>query len=171
NAVMAAAMSIASPLAAEKFFFSVVIVVFLLGAWTFAGADDPQNSIFAFLMLPLAYNQLLQAGFYNFSLGVGLYLLTIGFWWRRRRNASFRNVVAAAALLLLCYFAHPMSAIIAIGSVGVLWLSSIRSQLLTRHLLHLLALLPAGGLLSWFFLTHRGTGPLVWAPRSLLVSY
>src|SRR2546430_9228132 len=40
NAVMAAAMSIASPLAAEKFFFSVVIVVFLLGAWTFAGADD-----------------------------------------------------------------------------------------------------------------------------------
>lgn len=168
---MAAAMSIVSPLSAEKFFFSAVIVVFLLGAWMFAGADDPQNSIFAFLMLPVAYNQLLQAGFYNFSLGAGLYLLTVGFWWRRRGDASSRTVVVTAALLLVCYFAHPMAAIIAIGSVSVLWLSSIGRHFSARHVFHLVALLPTVALLSWFFLTHHGTGPVVWAPRLLLVSY
>ena len=171
DAFMATAMSILTPVAAEKLFFSLIIIVFLAGAWMFAGADDPANTVYAFLTLPLAYNQLLQAGFYNFSLGVGLYLVTVAFWWKRRDNPSWRTLIFVASLLLLCYFAHLMSAMLAIGNIGILWLCSVRGRVLHRHALHLLAILPTLALLIWFLGRQPAIRVAAWEPSQQLIAY
>jgi len=143
-AFMDVAMPIFTPPTAEKLFFSLILITFLGGAWMYAGADDPDNAAFAFLALPLAYNQLLQAGFYNFSLGVGLYFIAVAVWWRTREQRSKWSIALIAGLLLVCYFAHPMSAALAIGSIAILWILN-RSQPI-----RLVALLPSIALLIWF---------------------
>jgi len=156
HAFLAVAMSIAPPLVAEKLLFSLVLLVFLGGAWTFARAHDPDNAVYAFLAFPLAFHWLLLSGFYNFCLSFGLYLITIAVWWRRRNEPSMKALLIVAVLLLLCYFSHPMSAALAVASIGVLWLATLRGRPLRHHGLHLVALLPVIALLQWFLTSHSG---------------
>src|SRR5437660_4531878 len=163
-AFIAAALSVLTPLVAANLFFSLVVITFLAGAWMFAGADDPGNVVYAFLALPLTFNQLLQAGFYNFSLSAGLYLITVAFFWRHRHDSRWQIVTVTALLLLLCYFAHAMAAILGMVSISILWLCS------ARRPQHLLAFLPMIALLIWFFGRER-TAQTVWASRGRLVSY
>src|SRR5438445_1495174 len=163
-AFIAAALSVLTPLAAEKLFFSLVVITFLAGAWMFAGADDPGNVVYAFLALPLTFNQLLQAGFYNFSLSAGLYLITVAFFWRHRHDSRWQIVTVTALLLLLCYFGHAMAAILGVFSISILWLCSVRRSR------HLLAFLPTIALLLWFFGRER-TAQTVWPSRGQLVGY
>src|SRR5205085_4876619 len=136
------------PPVAEKVFVSGIVLLFLGGLWLFAGAVDPRASLFAFLGVPLAHHLLLQSGFYNFSLGAGLYFITVAVWWRRRKRDDGQTIVIVAILLLLCYFAHPMPALLAIGTIGLLWLAALRG----RHARHLLAFVPVLPLLAWFLL-------------------
>jgi hypothetical protein len=138
--------------AAEKVFVSAIILLFLGGAWLFAGAADRRASLFAFLALPLSHHLLLQSGFYNFSLSVGIYFIVVAVWWTRRRRPDWQTITIVALLLLLCYFAHPMSTALAIGSIGVLWLTA------SRDWRHLIAFLPVLPLLAWFVLRERGRG-------------
>ena len=142
------------PPVAEKVFVSGIVPLFLGGLWLFAGAVDPRASLFAFLGVPLAHHLLLQSGFYNFSLGAGLYFITVAVWWRRRKRDDGQTIVIVAILLLLCYFAHPMPALLAIGTIGLLWLAALRG----RHARHLLAFVPVLPLLAWFLLHQRGGG-------------
>jgi hypothetical protein len=135
---------------AEKVFVSAIILLFLGGAWLFAGAADPRASLFAFLAVPLSHHLLLQSGFYNFSLSVGLYFVVVAVWWARRQRPDWQTITIVALLLLLCYFAHPMSTALAIGSIGVLWLTA------SRDWRHLIAFLPVLPLLAWFVLRERG---------------
>jgi hypothetical protein len=157
HAFLALALSFVSPSVAEKLLFSLILLVFLGGAWLFARANDSGNGIYAFLAFPLAFHWLLMCGFYNFALSVGLYMIVVAFWWRRRDDPSASTIVAVALLLLLCYFAHPMSAALAIGSIGILWSALLRGRPLRRHALHLLTFVPTLGLLQWFLSSHAGS--------------
>jgi hypothetical protein len=156
HAFLAVALSFVSPAVAEKLLFSLILLVFLGGAWLFARADDPGNGVYAFLAFPLAFHWLLMCGFYNFALSVGLYMIVLAFWWKRRDDPSPSTIAAVALLLLLCYFGHPMSAALAIGSIGILWLTLLRRRPLRSHALHLLAFVPTLGLLQWFLSSHSG---------------
>jgi hypothetical protein len=112
----------------------------------FAGTLNVGARLYAFLALPLAHHQLLQLGFYNFCIGFALSLIAITLWWRRRN-------LALAAVLLLCYFAHPLPTVIAVASIGILWLASARGE--PARLLPLIPVLP---LLAWYAL-HAAAGP------------
>jgi hypothetical protein len=84
-------------------------------------------------------------------------MIVVAFWWRRRDDPSASSIAAVALLLLLCYFAHPMSAALAMGSIGILWAALLRGRPLRRHALHLLAFVPTAGLLQWFLSSHAGS--------------
>lgn len=143
---------------AEKVFVSAIILLFLGGAWMFAGAADPRASLFAFLAVPLSHHLLLKSGFYNFSLSVGLYFVIVAVWWTRRRRPDAQTVALVALLLVLCYFAHPMSTLLAIGSIGLLWLAA------SRDWRHLLAFVPVLPLLAWFMVREHGPSyPSPWS--------
>ena len=159
HVILAALLGPFPPPVAEKIFVSAIILLFLGGLWLFAGAVDPRASLFAFLGLPLAHHLLLQSGFYNFSLGAALYFVIVAVWWRRRERDDGQTIAIVALLLVLCYFAHPMPALLAIGTIGLLWLSALRG----RHARHLLAFVPVLPLLAWFVARERGGGgPSAW---------
>lgn len=143
HALMALLMFVVSPLIAEKLFLTLIIATILGGTWLLATSVDRRNDVYAFLAFPFLWAQTLVAGYYNFSLSVGLYLIILAVWWRRRERASIGSIVLLAALLLLCNFTHPMATLLACGSIVLL-------SLLTRHFGHLIAMLPVIPLLLLF---------------------
>ena len=148
---MALLMIVVPPLIAEKFLVSGIVLLFLYAIWRYAGAVDESRQVFAFLAFPFAYNLLLQQGFYNFCISAALYFLVLAVWWKRRDTPDARTIAIVAGLLLLCYFSHPMSTILAIGSIGILWLATLPGRPLAIHARHLVSLLPVLPLLAWFF--------------------
>lgn len=151
HAVMALLMMVVPPLIAEKLLVSGIVLLFLYAIWRYAGAADESRQVFAFLAFPFAYNLLLQQGFYNFCISAALYFLVLAVWWKRRDTPDARTIAVVAGLLLLCYFSHPMSTILAIGSIGILWLATLPGRPLAIHARHLVSLLPVLPLLAWFF--------------------
>jgi hypothetical protein len=173
HAVMAALMYAVPPLVAEKLLVSGYVLLFLGGAWYLAGAVHPGERWPAFLAFPFAHNQLFQYGFYNFSIGVAVFLFILGFWWRRREKPDLRFAVGINLLLGLCWFSHILPFILALLAIAVLWLASLRRAAWRRHLLHVPILAPQMILPLWFFRvqgtgTHREVRPLMGLVRDLL---
>jgi hypothetical protein len=153
------AVAIAPPLIAEKVVLSAIVLLFLGGCWKVAGLVDPRSRVYAFLVMPLAYSALLQMGFYNYFLGVGLAMFAIAAWWEERTTWS-------GILLLLCYFAHAIPAMVALLMIAVIWLVRRRWRWM-----ELLPILPTVALLAWFALQPKPpggdwtwTGAFVWQP-------
>jgi len=141
HALLALLMTIVPPVIAEKIFFSAIILLFFASLWLYSG-----RSLHAFLVFPFAYHQFLQAGFYNFSVSFSLYFLTVAIWWKRRDAPTAKNIALIALLLIVCYFSHPMSTLLAMGSIGLLWLLTQRG----RNAAYLIAFVPVIPLLAWF---------------------
>jgi hypothetical protein len=161
HAFMALAMTVVSPLVAEKLLVTLIVALTLGGTWFLATSVDPRNDVYAFLAFPFTWTQTLVAGYYNFSLSIGLFLIILGVWWRHRERATLGSISLLAALLVLCNFTHPMAAGLACGSIVLL-------SLLTRRFGHLLALLPVIPLLAIFGSTSASnTG----APPQLHISW
>jgi hypothetical protein len=165
HAFMAAAMGVVPPTIAEKLLVSATILIFFAGLWFFTGANDERSRAYAFLGFPFAYNALLQMGFYNFAFSVGLYLLIVGVWWSQRDGPDASTVGTIGSLLFVCYFVHPMSTLMAMGSTGLMWLATLHGRILRRHAIHLIAFLPVLPLLYWFAKhsdTHVIANPRSW---------
>ncbi len=156
HAIMALLLFVVPPIVAEKLLFTIIVAAFFTGAWMLAGADDERGHAYAFLAVPFTFNQLLQTGFYNFSLSFALWMIVVAYWWRHRDRASVKTISTTALLLVLCYFSHPMSTALAIGSIGVMWLYTARRRASHTNALHLVALAPASLLLLWFIVQHAG---------------
>lgn len=156
HVILAMLLGIFPAAVAEKIVVSAIIVLFAAGVWMFSGAADRRARIHAFLALPLAHHFFLHFGFYNFSISVGLVLVTMAIWWRRRDDPGWKTIALIALLILLCYTSHPLSTLLLIGFIGLLWLFTLRGRPLRRHARHLIALLPALPLLAWFSRRERG---------------
>ncbi|HET7435327.1 MAG TPA: hypothetical protein VFN10_11525 [Thermoanaerobaculia bacterium] len=150
------ALFVVPPVIAEKLLFSVIILLFLGGAWLLAGAVDRERRVFAFLAMPLAFHMLLQMGFYNYSLGAALVPFAVHSWWRRRASSARRDVAMNAVWLLLVYFAHIVPALIAcLAAFAIFVVSRVWRQLI--------AFVPVALLVAWFVLqpSHPG-GDWTW---------
>lgn len=143
HAFMALAMFVVPPLVAEKLLLTLIIVAVLAGSWMLMTAVDPRNDVYAFLALAFTYPQAFFAGFFNYSLSIGLFLIILTVWWRRRDRPGVATLIAIAALLVLCYFTHVLATAFACAVIGLL-------SLFRRRPAHLLSLVPAGLLLAWF---------------------
>ncbi|HEY4641134.1 MAG TPA: hypothetical protein VII75_07295, partial [Thermoanaerobaculia bacterium] len=75
--ILALLLTIFPAAVAEKLLMTGIIALFMTGVWMYAGCDDERRHVYAFVAIPLAYNQLFQLGFYNYAIGVGLSLVTI----------------------------------------------------------------------------------------------
>jgi hypothetical protein len=159
HAVLALLMLVVEPRTAEKLLLSGYVILFASAARYLAGSVDPERRWLGWLALPLVYNQLLQTGFYNFGFSLAFYLFAVGFWWRHRSSPGWRIALGLHLLLLLCWFSHIVSLVLALASIGVLWL------LTDRRLLHPLILAPQALLPLWF-VQDQGKGPVpdTWSP-------
>ncbi|HYO15308.1 MAG TPA: hypothetical protein VE685_19090 [Thermoanaerobaculia bacterium] len=157
QAVMAVLLFAMPPLVAEKVLVSGSLLLFLGGAWALAGAVRPDVRWPALLAFPFAYNLIFQFGFYNFNLSLGIYLVVLAVWWRHRTRPDLVFAVKINLLLLLCYFSHIVSLVLALFSIGVLWLATLRRESWRAHLLHVPILVPQLILPVWF-LRSQGAG-------------
>lgn len=139
------------PLVAEKLVVSGYVLLFLGGAWYLAGSVRPEERWPAFLAFPFACHQLFQFGFYNFSIGLALYLFTVGFWWRRRGQPGLAYAVKINLLLVLCWLSHILSFGVSLLSIAVLWLATLRKDNWRTWLRHIPILAPQLAFPAWFF--------------------
>ncbi|MES1244690.1 MAG: hypothetical protein ABUT39_23990 [Acidobacteriota bacterium] len=175
HAALALLMFPFDPRTAEKLLVSGYVVLLAGAARFLAGSVDlekrPEKRWLAWLALPLIYNQLLHLGFYGFCLSVGLCLLAVGTWWRHRDRPGPGLAVKLNLLLLLCWFSHIVSLVLALASIGVLWLVTLRGRPFKRHLLHVLILAPQVVLPLWFVQAQGGvTTPAGPGSRGLWLS-
>jgi hypothetical protein len=174
HAVLALLMFPFDPRTAEKVLVSGYVVLLAGAARFLAGSvsfERDDRRWLAWLALPLVYNQLLHLGFYNFCLSVGFCLLAVGTWWRHRDGPDLGLAVKLNLLLLLCWFSHIVSLVLALASIGVLWLVTLRGRPLRRHLLHVLILAPQVILPLWFVQAQGGgTVPAQTGSRGLWLS-
>jgi hypothetical protein len=171
HVALALFLTVAPPLVAEKLLFSAIVVLFLSGAWILATAGGERGAVYAFLAFPFVYHQLLQTGFYNFSMSIAVWMIVAGYWWRHRDRPDARTIATNAGLLLLCYFSHPMSTTLAIGEIGLLWLLTLRGRLVWTHARHLVAFIPASLLMLWFVAQHSRQVVLDSRPLRQLAEY
>jgi hypothetical protein len=143
HAVMALLMFAVPPIAAEKLLLTLALALLFIGAWRICTAVDPESDVHAFFIFPLAWPQSLIAGYYNYSLSIGLFLLVLSSWWRRRERPSAKTIAILAAQLVLLYFTHPMATVLACLAIGLL-------SLVAGRFGHLLALIPVAPLLAFF---------------------
>jgi hypothetical protein len=141
--------SVFPPLLAEKILASGYVLLLLGGMWRLCSAVRPAYRWTALLAFPFVFNQFFQLGFYNFSLSLGLMLLTVAVWWRHRESFTLSAAVQVNLLFLVLWFAHVVSFLFALLAIGVLWLTSLRRPLRPR-LLQIPALLPQLVLPLWF---------------------
>jgi hypothetical protein len=151
HAVMALLMFVVPPLVAEKLLVTLYVVLFLSGVWYFAGTVKAERRWLAFLAFPFVYNHMFQFGFYNFSIGMALFLWIVGFWWRRRERVDLRYAVAINLLLWVCYLTHIVAFVLALLAIAVLWLATLSREGWRRHLLHVAVLAPQIVLPIWYF--------------------
>jgi hypothetical protein len=165
HALLTLAMFAATPVVAEKLLLSFYVLLLLFAFWYLAGATGPAQRVLAFLGFPFVFNATLLLGFYNFCLGVALFLLVVGYWWRHWRQPDMKFACSLGGLLLLCYFAHLLPFLMALGTIAVLWLVTLPGAPPRRHLLHLAIVAPHLLLPAWFLWSQRGQ-PVLPAPAS-----
>jgi hypothetical protein len=165
HGLLALAMFAAPPVVAEKLLLSAYVLLLLFAFWYLAGAAGPERRIHAFLGFPFVFNATLLLGFYNFCLSVALFMLVVGAWWRHWQRPDLRFAWRFGGLLLLCYFAHLLSFLMALGAIAVLWLVTLPGAPPRRHLRHLAIVAPLLLLPLWFLWSQRHQ-PVLPAPPS-----
>jgi hypothetical protein len=174
HAAMAGLMAAVPPRTAEKLLVSGYILLFLAGARYLAASVDPARGWLAFLAFPLAYSQLFQMGFYNFCLGLALFLFAVGLWWRKRDAPGWKLALQLNVLLILTWLAHLVAHSLALFALGALWLLTLRrdgSFRGRRHLVHLAILAPQAVLPLWFMAGQQGEMIWIERPMSVLWGY
>lgn len=167
HAVMALLMFVVPPLVAEKLLVTLYIVLFLSGVWYLSGAVTAGQRWLAFLAFPFVYNAMFQYGFYNFSIGFALFPWIVGFWWRRRDRIDFRYALGINLLLVLCYLSHIVAFVMAMITVAVLWVATLRPASWRRHLLHVPILAPQLILPFWYLVGRSAAETVLPAHRTL----
>lgn len=162
------------PLVAEKIFLTSYVVAFAAAAWYLTKAAAGKASGLGLLFLLFATSFPFQMGFFNFTLGLPLFLLTAAYFWSRRENADGRFWVVLNLLLTVCYFTHLIAAMAAIISI---WVMSFWSAAATPRLRRLLRaplyLAPSYLLPAYYFIVAPAGGehyrhPWAWLVEELV---
>jgi hypothetical protein len=146
------------PLITEKILLTGYILLMAFSILYLLNAVEDDRTYLTFIAFPFIYNYLFLMGFYNFSLGVAIFMLALGYWWRNFDSFSMKNAVILGILLIALYFCHPLPlslAMFCIAAIGLLSLST-KFTRWKRFMLSLISMIPAGGLILYYVLT-RGT--------------
>jgi hypothetical protein len=148
-------LPLCSSFTAEKLLASACVLLWAAGARWAVRAVDERAAWVALLALPLTFNYAFKAGFFNFALGLGCFLLVLGCAWRWRRRLGWGAAVALNGLLLLTYFSHLVPHVMALVAVAGIWLATPHLQGWRGRLAALAALAPQAVLPVWFVLSQN----------------
>lgn len=159
-------------LVAEKVYLTVIVALLPLSL-LYALRGVTQHALYpAFFAFPLTYGYALKMGFYSFSLGVSLFLLTVGLWLRCRRRWTAWHVILFGAATFVTYVCHIFAAfnVVLFTGLATLWelaspflhrgekqdLKAFARRVLARGVPPLVAVLPVLAIILYFMITVDG---------------
>ena len=145
HVAMAILMFALNPLIAEKLMLTGYVVLFLYSGRYLIISVDPAKRGLPFILFPFVY---------NFSYSLGFCLLAIGYWWKHHQELQIKPAILFNLIIACCYFSHMVSTVIALLSVAILWLVTIRPTNYQRHLLQIPMLFPSCIFPFWFIFSH-----------------
>lgn len=160
HALLALFMRFVTPLTAEKLLLTGYVILMATALLYLTTTVKKDAKPLAFLGFPFIYNGLFVMGFYNYVLGIGLMLISIGYWWRNVQGISRKTILILGILMLLLYFTHPLALSLAMFSVLMITLLNLANRSITfkKALLSLTSFLIPSTLL----LCHMEGGPWQW---------
>ena len=112
--IMLAFQYMVPPLLAEKLLLTFYIVFFVFAFQYLLDASGNCTKLFLLFSYLYLYNFLLLMGFYSYSLGVPLLLLTVGFFWKNKESLNWKRAGFLCFLGLALYLSHPVPYMVAI---------------------------------------------------------
>jgi len=158
HAFMTPLMYLVPPLIAEKILLTAYVILMAVSMLYFLNAVESGRMSLVFIGFPFIYNFLLLMGFYNFMLGVGMFMLAVGYWWKHFDAFGVRNMAVLSLLLVVLYFCHLVPLALAMFSIAVIAIVSFPRGFARwrQALLSFLGMLPAAGL-ALYYTSTRGT--------------
>lgn len=171
--ILAGLTGVVTPLTAEKILLSIYVLLFPLLLRYALVQVRPDAGFLAILIFPFIYGYPLHLGLYNFSLGLALFFLPLGYYLKHGERFTIRRSVVLALLLIALYFSHLVALLAAGLAIGILTLWHLAARLVEQRrqgeqtslvqlfrqqaLGPLAALIPAA-LLAAAFLERQGAG-------------
>src|ERR1700710_2224075 len=109
-------------LVANTLFLSMYGLLWIVAAFAVGRAETERPMLPVLLLLPLAFGVFIHWGFYNYALGVPLFLLFASFWRkaRERRNAAtFMATALFLAALCLTHLTAVVAACLLLAADGI----------------------------------------------------
>ncbi len=114
-------------MAAEKILMAGIVVGLAVSVHYALRGISRDATILGLLAVPLGLGLVSHFGFYNFMVGLILFVITIGFWHRNFgsiETVRARDVGALGLLLFLTYLGHLLPFVVAIFVIGIASLAS-----------------------------------------------
>ncbi|KKK64657.1 hypothetical protein LCGC14_2981990, partial [marine sediment metagenome] len=108
-----------SSVVADKIFLLLLALLLPYVVYLVINRFSPENRILAVFALPFVYTYLFGLGFYNYCLGVTVFLGTLFFWLSRNKRLSILNSGILLLLFQISFFTHILIFILTFSSVGL----------------------------------------------------
>jgi len=144
-----------------KIFVTLTYALFVAGTgWLRIQTNGRDGVKTSFLIgAALGFNWLWLIGFYNFTIGVGAFLFTLGLFYRWREKIGFTQAAVLSLLLIFVYLSHIISFVILSGGIFIIIFSLPFSNIKRTFLWTISAYLPILPLLvSYKSLSASGGG-------------
>src|SRR5882762_3954207 len=109
-------------LMANTLFLSLYGLLWIAAAFAVCRSETERPTLPILLLLPLAFGVFIHWGFYNYALGVPLFLLFAGFWRKaseRRNAATFLTTALFLSALCLTHLTAVVAACLLLAADGV----------------------------------------------------
>src|ERR1700754_2347423 len=109
-------------LMANTLFLSLYGLIWIAAAFAVCRGETERPMLPILLLLPLAFGVFIHWGFYNYALGVPLFLLFAGFWHRargRRNAATFITTALFLSALCLTHLTAVVAACLLLAADGL----------------------------------------------------
>ena len=100
-------------LLANSIFLTLYGLVWVMAAFAIAHTESKRPTLAVLLLLPLAFGRFIHLGFYNYALGVPLFLLFAVFRRRRAGRHDAGALIATVVFLLALCMTHVTAAVVA----------------------------------------------------------
>jgi len=91
---------------ASKTILSLALLLFVAGCISVSLGFHQRVSLTTVIALYFAYNFMFFYGFVNYALGIGLFLLTYGYWLQSDHSPSTKRLFHLTLLGVCCFFSH-----------------------------------------------------------------
>jgi hypothetical protein len=102
----------------SKIILSLALLLFVAGCIRVSLGFHQRVSLTTVIALYFAYNFMFFYGFVNYALGIGLFLLTYGYWLRSGHSPSPKRLFHLTLLGVCCFFSHISAFVFLILALG-----------------------------------------------------